>query len=160
MRERWKDIEGHEGHYQISDRGRIKSLARMARSVSKAGREFFVPVRMRILKPGLCREYLIVCLCPRGTIAVHLLVARAFVPNPKNLPEVNHEDGVKANCHASNLAWTTRKGNLDHAVDLGLVTNAVRVKHPTTGEIFPSIKRASRICRLNDMTVSREWERV
>lgn len=57
------------------------------------------------------------------TVRLHRAVAAAFVPNPDNLPEVNHIDGNKLNNHASNLEWTTRKGNMRHAYATGLAKN-------------------------------------
>ena len=52
---------------------------------------------------------------------VHILVARHFIPNPYNHPVVNHKDGVKTNCHKSNLEWTTHQGNTLHALQNGLM---------------------------------------
>jgi hypothetical protein len=51
---------------------------------------------------------------------VHRLVAEAFIPNPENLLEVNHKNGNKADNNASNLEWTTRSANAQHAMDNGL----------------------------------------
>ena len=51
----------------------------------------------------------------RKAMLVHRLVALAFIPNPNELPEVNHQDGDKDNNHASNLEWSTRAGNQEHA---------------------------------------------
>lgn len=55
-----------------------------------------------------------------------MLVALAFVPNPKNRPEVNHKDGVKTNSAASNLEWVTPRGNRQHASRLGLNAHGER----------------------------------
>lgn len=67
------------------------------------------------------RGYLIVSLYLKKrttTVAVHKLVALCFVPNPENLPEVDHKDGDKTNNHFLNLRWVTRGINIKHAYDL------------------------------------------
>lgn len=56
-------------------------------------------------------------------IRIHRAVAKAFVPNPENLPEVNHIDGNKANNHYSNLEWVSRLENMRHAYKAGLAKN-------------------------------------
>lgn len=139
--EQWKDIPGYEGRYQVSDAGNVRSVDRTVRAVAKNGREYLRRVRGVVLKPGRSRGYLIVNLHPSGTIAVHLLVAKAFIP--QNAPEVNHKDGIKANCAASNLEWVTRQGNQRHAVVAGLNTQARCVVAPS-GKGYPSITQAAR----------------
>ena len=52
--------------------------------------------------------------------SVHRLVAECYIPNPDNLPEVNHNDGIKTNNHISNLYWCTSSQNKQHAYDTGL----------------------------------------
>jgi hypothetical protein len=59
------------------------------------------------------------------TCLVHRMIAEMYVPNPDKLPEVNHKDGNKSNNNHWNLEWTTRKGNVDHAVANGLVPSGV-----------------------------------
>lgn len=66
--------------------------------------------------------YLLVCLNAnkRQTLSVHRLVAKAYIPNPDNKPEVNHIDGNKLNNHYTNLEWCTRKENVIHSFTNGL----------------------------------------
>ena len=97
----WKDVKDYEGHYQVSDKGRVKSV--------KFGKEIF-------LKQGSCRGYLRVGLSKNGEIkryTVHRLVAQAFIPNPNNLPEVNHKDEIKTNNNIENLEWCDHKYNIN-----------------------------------------------
>lgn len=156
----WKDIPGHEGRYQVSNEGRVRSLDRVARGVSKAGREHLRKARGVILRPGNCRGYLIVNLHPAGTIAVHLLVARAFVDGFAPGLEANHKDGDKKNNAATNLEWVTHQGNQAHAVATGLNSQAMPVVHPETGQVFPSISRAARHAGRHHRTISKGWVRA
>ena len=106
----WADIEGYEGDYQESNYGRTKSL--------KNG-------KIKILCPKLSRPgYLQVSLSKKGKpkiFSVHRLVAKCFIPNPQNLPEVNHKFGVKLDNYFKNLEWCTDAQNKRHALQFGLM---------------------------------------
>ena len=160
MSEVWRDIPGYEGLYQVSNLGHVRSLDRRVRAVSKAGREYQRGVKGRVLAWGLSRGYPIVNIPPDGTIAVHLLVARAFVPGEQPGHEVNHKDGVKTNSAASNLEWVTKSRNQQHAVEAGLKSQAIRVQCPRTGRVFQSISQAAKAAGCRVRTVSQQWVRV
>lgn len=80
--------------------------------------------RNRLLKPGNSNGYPHVMLSENKLtkcIVVHRLVALAFIPNPFNLPTINHKDGDKGNNDVSNLEWCTYKHNMQHAFATGLM---------------------------------------
>lgn len=61
----------------------------------------------------------------KKTFLIHRLVASAFIPNPNNLPEVNHKDGNKGNNHFTNLEWVSRSANIKHGIDTGLIKKSM-----------------------------------
>ena len=109
MDEIWKDIEGYEGYYQVSNKGRIKGIRLMYQYTEE-----------RILKPfsnQKGRGYLKVKLIKNGTgkyAYVHRLVALAFIDNPNHYTEVNHKDENPKNNTVENLEWCTRSYNMSY----------------------------------------------
>ena len=111
--ELWKDVKDYEGLYQVSTFGRVRSLDKYIdvkiRNVDK------VLKQGKILKP-VCNKngYLKVNLCKNGKVKIyslHRLVAKTFIPNPDNLPCVNHKDEDKTNNYPYNLEWCTHEYN-------------------------------------------------
>lgn len=93
MEEIWKDIQGYEGLYQVSNLGRVKSLGRSGKGCSLGD---------RVLKPMINDDgYELVNLKSSNHIAkwhsVHRLVAIHFIPNPNDYKEINHKDEIKMN---------------------------------------------------------------
>lgn len=124
MKEVWRDIEGYEGLYQVSNKGNVRSLDRDTEHPIGSGR--FAKRKGRVLKASNRAGYPSVMLTngkSRKTFTVHRLVAIAFIPNCGDLPCVNHKDGNKENNHSSNLEWASYMDNSVHAVSTGLVNN-------------------------------------
>lgn len=119
MNSQWVDISGYEGYYQINEEGQVKSLSR---SIARKGKVH--QLKERLMSISVKKEgYHFVRLSKDSHdigFRINRLVAQAFIPNPMNLPEVNHKDGNKANNHVSNLEWVTRRENLLHAISTGL----------------------------------------
>lgn len=111
----WIDIKGFEGRYQVSPDGMVRNVK-----------------TLRILKPKNSKGYLQVCLGARNYSYIHRLVAQAFIPNPDELPQVNHLDGIKSNNAVTNLEWCSASGNLKHAYECGLL-DSTACKNPKSG---------------------------
>ncbi len=112
----WKDIAGYEGIYQVSDAGRVRSVAR----VNSQGAKLKGKPR-KLIKDH--NGYCVVGLTRDAVMRyhkVHRIVAAAFIPNPDNLPQVNHTEGNKADNRACKLEWCTNQENIDHSLALGL----------------------------------------
>lgn len=116
MLENWRDIEGYEGYYQVSDMGRVKSLDRTL--VDVTGRTFFKKgeiLKLRTNRGG----YMEVMLSRKGKqkcFLVHRLVAEAFIPNPQNKPCVDHINTNRTDNNVTNLKWCTTKENCNNEI--------------------------------------------
>ena len=118
MKEEWRDIAGYEGLYQVSNLGRVQSLDHFA-----SNGNVDILYKGRVISQHSHNGYMLVHLCKKNkvsTTSVHRLVAKAFVPNPLNKPQVNHIDGNKANNNALNLEWCSQSENVIHGVKTGL----------------------------------------
>ena len=114
MIEEWRPIEGYEGLYEVSNLGRVRSLDMYV----KVGYGNYRLHKGKVLSPTKNKNgYLKVNLYCNGkqkTIDVHRLVTEAFLPNPDNLPQVNHKDENKTNNRVENLEWCDVKYNLSY----------------------------------------------
>jgi hypothetical protein len=105
--ERWQAIEGTSSRYFISTFGRLLTMAWKGTD------------QTRVMKPALdARGYprtMIIQNGRTGTVKLHRLVALAYLPNPLNLPQVNHKNGQKDDNRVENLEWMDGKQNVQHA---------------------------------------------
>lgn len=168
MLEIWKDIPEYEGLYQVSNLGRVKSLERVV--ISKKGQVFEVEEKiLKTIGRSRNRQYLAVHLCRNSatkTASVHRLVATAFIPNPSNLPFINHKDENPGNNDASNLEWCTPAynnayGNAHKKQSESLINNKFLSKKVHQYDLdgnyiatFPSTMEAKRqigVCHIPDV---------
>lgn len=135
----WKDIEGYEGYYQVSNLGRVKSLPRWI--YYSDGRKYFYD--SVLLREKRNRGYLHVDLTINSDLStqkVHRLVAKAFIPNPYNLPQVNHKDENKENNCANNLEWCDNDYNIHYGTAIqrahknNVQLNPITLTNIETGE--------------------------
>ena len=106
-----KDVVGYEGLYKVTSYG----------SVYKMGPDGNVVKKLRVNRDGAA--YVRIPLSKSGKrvwLGTHQIVAKTFIPNPRNLPIINHLDGNKYNCRMDNLEWCTYYDNHQHACDTGL----------------------------------------
>ena len=113
----WKDIPGYYGMYKASSFGNIKSYK--YKRIKKNKKEVYLSEQ--ILKPGKSKfGYLTVGLTLNKnshTFYIHRIIAKLFIPNPENKPEVNHIDFNPANNNINNLEWVTSKENKLHSIE-------------------------------------------
>ena len=151
----WKDIDNFKGLYQVSNFGRVKSLSRFVKYSKQNyhSKSFIKKIEGKILKPAMRSGYHKVVLCKSSgrskkhkQFSIHRLVAAAFLHNERQLPVVNHKDGIKTNNHYTNLEWVTVSENNLHSIKIGLTNSKhcqKKVRHINTGLEFDSLAKAA-----------------
>lgn len=104
----WRTVDGTEGKLEVSNLGRVRSNLRDGR-ILKTQKDAKGYHRLSVTINRKKRTY-----------KLHRVVAMAFIPNPDNLPQVNHKDGDKSNNCADNLEWVSNADNARHAIENGL----------------------------------------
>ena len=95
--EEWKNVIGYEGLYEVSDKGNVRNVRRNTLLKLQKNQGY---IRVALSKNGI-----------KTWLRVHRLVAQAFLPNPDNLPQVNHKDEDKTNNSVDNLEWCDQAYN-------------------------------------------------
>lgn len=129
--ELWLPVAGFDG-YDVSNLGQVRSWRThrwmgYGRGGIRARRE--TPLILKASPKDTGRLHLTLCTDDGKYVnrQVHLLVGRAFLPNPNNLPQLNHKTGIYTDNRAANLEWISRQGNIDHAVEHGLWPHGERM---------------------------------
>lgn len=144
-----KDVKGYEGYYKVDEQGNIYN--------SKTGMVKKQPIHAKgykvvtLRKPGICKTY-----------RVHRIVATAFIPNPENLPQVNHKNGIKTDNRVDNLEWCNNSQNQLHSIKNGLRVvktgiESTRVRIVVHGElgVYMTIKEAAFVSGLSESQMGR-----
>lgn len=160
----WKDIQGYEGFYQVSSLGRIRSLDKpyfKGKPYIRKGKILVQKLqRNGYMKIGLLKNNI------QKWHNVHRIVAGAFIPNPNNLPYVNHKDEDKANNAVLNLEWCTPSYNIHFGNAIKKLSQAKK-NHPRMSKIvvqydmqgreiaeYPSANEAARETGIKQGTIS------
>jgi hypothetical protein len=150
----WKDIQGYEGLYQVSNFGNIKSNCRgngkfKNERILKLVKTKKGYISVRLLKNKIEKTYL-----------VHRLVGLAFIDNLENKPCINHINGVKTDNNLLNLEWVTYRENNIHAFKTGLQNNLGRfnsgskiVLDKVNGIYYDSIRDAAKCNGINEKSL-------
>ena len=169
MEEVWKPVAG-SSYYEVSNLGRVRSLNRYIYRTIKGTLCKYLK-EGRLLSPNLINKYYSVTLISddglKKIIRVHRLVATAFLPNPDNLPAINHKDENKLNNNVENLEWCTFKynsnyNNLGHRIS-EILRNHIGKSRPVLqydlNDVFvkeyPSIIEAERKTGISNVSIGK-----
>ena len=136
-------LTGYEHEYAIAKDGRI--LSKLTDQYVQPSVDSNGYLKVILYKDGV-----------KKTERVHRLVAQQFIPNPDNLPVINHIDGNKQNPHYQNLEWCTQQENVQHAFDTGLTAKTSNKEVVRgDGRVYPSLTEAAKNNNISKSAISK-----
>lgn len=128
----WRSVPGYADCYQVSNLGRFRNSRGIRQPLTNWD---------GYLRVTLKRET-----GERAQVALHRLVAKAFIPNPENKPQVNHKNGDRGDCRAENLEWVTNSENQKHRRARGSAGAGPKkaVVCTSSGQVYESLSEAAR----------------
>lgn len=142
-KEIWKDIEGYPT-YQVSNTAKVRRLTRPTcpGSQLRKERKKFIPGFILSPRLNIRAGYPSVALCTdvrqkQKHFTIHRLMAIAFIPNPLNLPQINHKNGIKTDNRLENFEWCDASHNTNHAYANGLI----KIRSKVPAKDIPSIRK-------------------
>jgi hypothetical protein len=146
MKELWKAIPGYEWRYEVSNKGRVRSVERLVKDKNGVIKPVHAKEltlhknKVTVRHPSTRYHVELWRDNKRKAVSVHRLVALTFIPNPEGKPQVNHKDGNTTNNVVANLEWATSSENNKHARVNKLIRAAggkpVRGTNILTGEVI------------------------
>jgi len=167
MKEFWKDIPGYSGLYQASNLGRIRRISQEQWRKTPRTPQYRYINGSTSSKCSM-GKYKLIWLSNGKRQSLHRLIAKTFIPNPQNKPQINHKDGNPQNNHIDNLEWVTNSENILHACHIlgyrqSIETRKKRARKlhkkiidHTNNKIYNSIKEYAIIKNLRYNTVVRK----
>jgi hypothetical protein len=153
----WKSVKGYEGFYEVSNLGRVRTIARIAIGLSKLKNPRKTPVKAKIKKSRINQSgYVTVALVRNNVSAVtylHRIIATAFISNPKGYKIINHKNGIKSDNRIENLEWCTSGYNNQHAIN-------TRLRKPARAQIDEKMAYKIREMRSQKLTYEKIGELV
>lgn len=155
----WKPIKGFEGLYEISNKGNVRSLDRYVMNGNRC-----CLLKGKPIKPYLTlKGYLIVDLyknSQRTHYLIHRLIAEAFIPNPNNLPCIDHINTIRTDNRVENLRWCSCKENMNNPLTREHINIKIRSKEVQEKRLATVRKKQSCHCEIPVYYVDEDGSKI